>query len=281
MDFDLQSLVKLKRERNQAKDEQQPGVGFGNLYSSRDPEDERNRISVMGNPSLGDIRVLFIGIRNNSPRTKSGVVWVNELKVTDFNSEGGWAAKGNVNLSVSDIATLNLGAHIETAGFGAIDQALNSRRMDDYKQYNFAMQVDAGRFLPQKAQLTAPIYYSIAKETTTPKYNPLDKDVILKDALDACSSSYQRDSIMSYAVERSTIRSFAISGLKFDVKSKTPMPWDPANFTFNFSFNKQSKNNPTTEYEYTNDYRGSFQYSYTPYVKGIRPFKFIKSRSGM
>ncbi len=279
MDFDLQSLVKLKRERNQAKDEQQPGVGFGNLYSSRDPEDERNRISVMGNPSLGDIRVLFIGIRNNSPRTKSGVVWVNELKVTDFNSEGGWAAKGNVNLSVSDIATLNLGAHIETAGFGAIDQALNSRRMDDYKQYNFAMQVDAGRFLPQKAQLTAPIYYSIAKETTTPKYNPLDKDVILKDALDACSSSYQRDSIMSYAVERSTIRSFAISGLKFDVKSKTPMPWDPANFTFNFSFNKQSKNNPTTEYEYTNDYRGSFQYSYTPYVKGIRPFKFIKSRS--
>jgi cell surface protein SprA len=57
------------------------------------------------------------------------------------------------------------------------------------------------------------------------------------------------------------------------------MPWDPANFTVNFSFNKQSKNDPTTEYENTNDYRGSFQYSYTPYIKGLKPFKWIKSKN--
>lgn len=36
---------------------------------------------------------------------------------------------------------------------------------------------------------------------------------------------------------------------------------------------------PTTEYEYTNDYRGSFQYSYTPYFKGFKPFDWIKSKS--
>ncbi len=57
------------------------------------------------------------------------------------------------------------------------------------------------------------------------------------------------------------------------------MPWDPANFTINFSFNKQSKTDPTTEYENTNDYRGSLQYSYTPYLKGVKPFSFIKSKS--
>ena len=80
-------------------------------------------------------------------------------------------------------------------------------------------------------------------------------------------------------MEHSTIKSFSISGLKFDVKSKNPMPWDPANFTINFSFNKQSKTDPTTEYENTNDYRGSLQYSYTPYLKGVKPFSFIKSKS--
>ncbi len=37
------------------------------------------------------------------------------------------------------------------------------------------------------------------------------------------------------------------------------MPWDPANFTISFSASKQSKVNPTTEYENTNDYRGSFR----------------------
>ena len=279
LDFELQKLVDLKLQRNRAKNENQPGVGFAQLFTGRDPENERNRMAVMGNPSLSDVRVMLVGIRNNASTTKDAIVWLNELKVTDFNSEGGWAAKGNLNVGVSDIATLNLGAHIETAGFGSVDQALNSRRMDDYEQYNFAMQVDAGRFLPEKVKLRAPIYYSVSKEKITPKYNPLDQDVKLKDALDACTTKAQKDSIKAFAIENSTIKSFSISGLKFDVKSKNPMPWDPANFTFNFSFNKQSKTDPTTEYENTNDYRGSFQYSYTPYVKGLRPFSFVKGKS--
>ena len=279
MDFELQNLVNLKKDRNRAKNEQQPGVGFGTLYTGRDPENERNRMAVMGNPSLSDIRVMLVGVRNNASTTKDAIVWLNELKVTDFESEGGWAAKANMNIGVSDIATLNVGAHIETAGFGSVDQSLNARRMDDYEQYNFAMQVDAGRFLPEKVKLRAPIYYSVSKERITPKYNPLDQDVKLKDALDACTTEAQKDSIRAFAVENHTVKSFSISGLKFDVKSKNPMPWDPANFTFNFSFNKQSKTDPTTEYENTNDYRGSFQYSYTPYVKGLRPFSFIKSKS--
>ncbi len=279
MDFNLQALVDLKKERNRAKNEQQPGVGFATLFTGRDPDNERNRMAVIGNPSLSDVRVMLIGIRNNASTAKDAIVWLNELKVTDFESEGGWAAKGNLNIGVSDIATLNFGAHVETAGFGGVDQSLNARRMDDYEQYNFALQVDAGRFLPEKVKLRAPIYYSVSKEIITPKYNPLDQDVRLKDALDACATEAQKDSIRSYSVEHSTIKSFSISGLKFDVKSKNPMPWDPANFTINFSFNKQSKTDPTTEYENTNDYRGSLQYSYTPYLKGVKPFSFIKSKS--
>lgn len=120
------------------------------LYTGYDPEHEGNKVSVIGNPSLSDVRVVMIGVRNNSSREKSGEVWVNELKVTDFNEDGGWAAKGNVNIGVSDIATLNMGGHIETVGFGNVDQSLTDRRMDDYMQYNVATQVDVGRFLPEK-----------------------------------------------------------------------------------------------------------------------------------
>ena len=100
----------------------------------------------------------------------------------------------------------------------------------------------------------------------------------LKDALDDAPNKQARDSILAYAVERTTTQSFSISGFNFGVKSKNPMPWDPANFTLKFSFNKRTKNDPTTEYEYTNDYRGSFQYTYSPMIKGIKPFGFIKSK---
>ncbi len=279
LDFNLQSLVNLKKERNRAKRAEEEGVGFGILYTGRDPDNERNRMAVMGNPSLSDVRVMLIGIRNNSAATKDGIIWVNELKVTDFNEAGGWAAKANAMLNMSDVATVNLGTHIESAGFGGVDQSLNERRLDDYSQFNVAVQADLGRFLPEKAKLKAPIYYSVTKERTSPKYNPLDQDVLLKDALDDCESKAERDSVSAYAIERTSVQNFSISGLKFDVRSKNPMPWDPANFTVNFSFNKQAKNDPTTEYENTNDYRGSFAYNYTPYFKPFKPFKNLKGKS--
>lgn len=278
LDLRLQSLVELKKQRNRAKRAEESGVGYGTLYTGRDPENERNRMGVIGNPSLSDVRVILIGVRNNAATQKDGIVWVNELKVTDFDEAGGWAAKANATLSMSDVATLNLGAHIETAGFGSVDQSLNERRLDDYQQFNVAVQADLGRFLPEKAKLRAPIYYSMTKEKTSPKYNPLDQDVLLKDALDECATKAERDSISSFAVERSTVQNFSISGLKFDVQSKTPMPWDPANFTFNFSFAKQAKNDPTTEYENTDDYRGSLSYSYSPYIKPFKPFKNLKGK---
>jgi cell surface protein SprA len=279
LDIALQNLVDTKLERNREKSTEGSGVGFATLFSRRDPDNEQNMISVMGNPSLSDVRVMMIGVRNNAASTKAGTVWVNELKVTDFESDGGWAAKVNANLGLSDIATLNFGTHLETAGFGGVDQSLNSRRMDDYSQISFAVQGDLGKVVPSAAKLRAPVYYSVTKEKITPKYNPLDKDVILKDALDATTSRHERDSIESFAIEHSRITSFSISGLNFDVKSKNPMPWDPANFTFNFSFNKQAKSDPTTEYENTNDYRGSFQYSYSPRVKAFRPFAKIKTQN--
>ncbi len=279
MDFDLQSLVDLKLQRNAAKRDEQAGVGFGTLYTARDPDNERNTIAVLGNPTLSDVRVMMVGVRNRASSVRDGIVWVNELKVTDFNESGGWAAKANATVNLSDIATLNVGAHIETAGFGGVDQSLNERRLDDYHQYNFAIQADLGRFLPAGAKLRAPIYYSVSKETTSPKYNPLDQDVLLKDALDNCATKAERDSINDYAVDRMTVQNFSLSGVKFDVQSKNPMPWDPANFTVNFSFNKQTRNNPTTEYEYTNDYRGSLAYSYSPFIRGLKPFSWLKSKN--
>ena len=277
--FNLQNLVDVKTQRNAAKSAGEPGVGYASRFSRRDPDNERNTISVIGNPSLSDVRVMLVGVRNNSNVTKDANVWLNELKVTDFNSEGGWAAKANVNLGMSDIAQLNLGAHIETAGFGSVDQSLSQRRMDDYEQYNVAVQGDAGRFFFFVSKLRAPIFYSVSKEKVTPKYNPLDQDVKLKDALDALKTKHEKDSIRAYAIERNTTESFSLSGLRFDVKSEIPMPWDPANFTLNFSFNKQTRIDPTTEYEHTNDYRGSFQYSYSPYIKGLKPFGWVNSKN--
>ncbi len=278
MDVEFDALTALKTERNRDRSAGTEGVSYTTLYSRRDPADERNTIAVLGNPSLSDVRVMLIGVRNRSASTKDGIIWVNELKVTDFNEDGGWAANINANLSLSDVANLNFSFHKETEGFGGVDQGLASRRMEDYQQYNVAVQGDLGKVVPAKAKLSAPIYYAKSSERTTPKYNPLDQDILLKDALDAAATKQEKDSIRNYAVTRKETESFSVSNLRFNVQSKTPMPWDPANFTIAFSYNKQKNFDPTTEYEYTNDYRGSLQYSYSPMIKPLKPFAWVKGK---
>ena len=279
LDIPFSLFTDIKTQRNHEKSEGAPGVGYAVLYSMRDPSNEKNTVSVLGNPSLSDVRVMLIGVRNKSNSVKDGSVWVNEMKVTDFNESGGWAANATVNLGMSDVAQVNFSGRIQTAGFGGVDQGLSSRSLEDYEQYNVAIQSDLGRFLPEKAKLHAPIYYSYSKEKTTPKYNPLDQDILLKDALEAAATKAEKDSISNYAVTRKIVESFSISGLKFNVQNKTPMPWDPANFSASFSFNRQKNFDPTTEYEYTNDYKGSFQYTYNPYIKPLKPFGWIKTKN--
>lgn len=279
LDCNLDIFPAIKKQRNAEKLQKNSGVSYNKRYSTPDPDKETNTVTVIGNPSLSDIRVMIIGVKNNSNSVRNCNVWVNELRVTDFNNEGGWAAKGNVNLGISDIAVINVGGHKETTGFGAVDQSLNERRLDNLDQYNVALQVDLGRFLPEKVKLKAPVYYSISKEKITPKYNPLDQDVLLDDALDACSTKAQRDSIEAYAVTSKTVESFSISGLKFNITGKNPMPWDPANFTFSYSSNKQRNSDPNNVFENTSDYRGSFQYNYSPYFKPFKPFSKIKGKS--
>ena len=281
LDIDLDVLVNAKKHRNADKMAGVSGVGYAVRYQDIDEDHPNNKVYVIGNPSLSKVRVMLIGIRNNSPTTKSCVVWVDELRVTDFDAEGGWAAKATMTLNMSDIATVNMGFHKETEGFGSVDQSLTNRRLDNYDQYNIAVQTDAGRFIPEKVKLHAPIYYSYSNEKTTPKFNPLDQDVRLSEAVDVCETKHQKDSIMEYAVTQRTAKNFSISGLKFDVKTmKNPMPWDPANFSFSYSFNKQHLNDPDNVYENTNDYRGSMQYSWTPYAKPFKPFShFIDEKN--
>ena len=278
-DFPLSLFTDLKLERNAKKRMDNSTVTFQTRYSSYDPDKNQNKVTIVGNPSLSDVRTMMIGVRNNSNAAKDIVVWVNEMRLTDFDQSGGWAAKANVNLGLSDIATLNIAGHVETVGFGGIDQSLTERRLDDYYQYNIATMVELGRFLPEKVKLKAPLFYSITEQRTSPKYNPLDQDILLKDALDNAGSKAERDSISDASIEKSTVESFSLSGVSFDIRSKNPMPYDPANFSISYSYNRQSKQDPTTEFENTYDYRGSFTYSYTPFIKPFVPLKGLKSKS--
>ena len=123
LDIDLSVLTNVKKARNRLKNISNSGVSYAKVYSEYDPDKPSNKISVIGNPSLAEVKTMMIGVRNNSRTIKSAEVWVNELRLTEFNEDGGWAAQGNLNLQLSDIGSINLAGHVETAGFGGLEQS--------------------------------------------------------------------------------------------------------------------------------------------------------------
>ena len=279
LDIQLSVFTSLKKARNIAK--AQGLASYNSVYSAYDEDKPNNKVSIVGNPTLGEVKTMMIGVRNLSGEIKSGEVWVNELRLKEYDNKGGWAAQGALNVQLSDIGSLNATGKIVTDGFGGIEDGVAERSQDDYKTYSFTANVELGKFFPDKAKVTAPLYYSITQEETRPKYNPLDTDMLLDDALDGAANQHERDSIESIAVTKTTNTNFSLSNVRFGIQTKRhPMPYDPANFSFSYSHSHRHTSGETTVYENEDNWRGALNYSYTPVYKSFEPFKkLIKSKS--
>jgi len=278
LDVALTVFTALKKARNQAKS--QGMASFSAPYSAYDSNHPNNKITIMGNPTLGEVKTMMIGVRNNAGEIKSVEVRVNELRLLDHNSKGGWAANGNLNVQLSDLGSVNATGKYQSEGFGGLEDGVASRSTDTYSSYSVTTNLELGKFFPDKAKVSIPLYYSITKEKTSPKYNPMDTDMELKDALDAAGSRHERDSIESIAVTKVTNTNFSISNARVGISTKRhPMPYDPANFSFSYSHSHQRTTGETTVYEKEDNWRGALDYSWTPVYKAWEPFKKIKNRS--
>ena len=278
LNVNLSVFTSLKKERNKAK-----AAGMASYmapYMMMDAEHPGNRITIVGNPSLGEVKTLMIGVRNNSDEVKSGEVWVNELRLLEHNNKGGWAANANLNVQLSDLGSVNATGRYMSEGFGGLEDGVASRSTDNYGAYSVTTSLEMGKFFPDKAKVSIPLYYSVTKEKTSPKYNPLDTDMELKDALDAAGSKAERDSIENIAVTKVTQTNFSVSNARVGIATRRhPMPYDPANFSFTYSHAHQHTTGETTVFENRDNWRGALDYSWTPIYKAWEPFKKWKNKS--
>ena len=278
LDVPLSVFTALKKNRNKAK--AQGVASYLAPYSMMDAEHPQNKITIVGNPSLGEVKTMMLGVRNNSADIKSGEVWINELRLKEHNNSGGWAANANLNVQLSDWGSVNATGRYISEGFGGLEDGVASRTTDNYGTYSVTTSLEMGKFFPDKAKVSIPLYYSVTKEKTTPKYNPLDTDMELKDALDAAGSKHERDSIENIAATKITQTNFSISNARVGIATKRhPMPYDPANFSFTYSHQHQYTTGETTVYERKDNWRGALDYSWSPVYKAWEPFKGLKNKS--
>ena len=281
-DFPLKVFTAAKTARNKAKRAGNEGVSNTIPYVIYDDANDKpqNKITVLGNPTLEEVSTIMIGVRNNGQHEASGEIWVNELRLSQFNEQGGVAAMANASLAISDIAQVNVAGRLETAGYGSIESNVLDRNIDNFYQLSVSAALEAGRLFPEKAKIQMPLYVSYSNETTKPGYDPLDTDVKLSETLDTYDTKAERDSIkqMTNSVHEST--SFSISNMKVNIHSKKKdMFYDPANFSISASYNKQSEHSPELERNITTDHKGSFQYAYSFNPKPWEPFAKVEKVS--
>lgn len=306
LQFDV--LTEAKRLRNELM--RMPGSNV-RLTAPYIQADGKNRVLILGNPSLSDVRTIMIGVRNPdnvlNPETDDGLpkcaeVWMNELRLADFDEHGGWAANARVSARLADFANVNFALNTSTPGFGSIEKKVQERSKEEILQYDLSSTIELGKFFPKNYGVNLPMYLGYSETFINPEYNPLDPDILLEESLDdAGSSASERERIKKQSQDYTYRKSLNFTNVRINPVKKREENPDPAsaggmppgpggnvqkedkphfydiqNFSFTYAYNETFNRNFDTKYDFTKDYFGAINYNYNAKPKNIEPFAKAK-----
>ncbi len=263
------------------------GVSLNEPFTRYDTN-RKGKITIVGIPDLSNVKVIMIGVRNppkddpwnpnDNGMAKCGIVWVNELRVTDFDERGGWAAIGRATVNLADFGRITASGNVETVGFGGIEQKLQDRAKEETRGYDVQSFLQLGKFFPQKAGVKIPMYYNISETRVIPQYNPLNPDILMKTTLDIAPPE-DRDSIRNVTETVVSRRSLNFMNVQKTRGSGQKMHfYDVENFLMSYVYSDVFKRDVNTEKDLKKSHQLILNYNYSFPDKSISPFSKL-SRS--
>jgi len=280
--IDLKVFQAAKQERNKEMMEHGSSLSVSDVFVYYH---DGHRISVSGNPNLSNVRVIMIGVRNpirtrnpnrDDGNPKSGEVWVNELRLSDFIEEGGWAANAHLQARLADLGTVDMVGQTSTPGWGSIEKKVNERSKETIMKYDLSSTLEFGKFFPEKTGVRLPVYVGYSETRIKPLYNPLDPDVFLEDALINAGDSFARDSIRALTEDFAQRKTIAVSNAGVARRGEKSHVWDLANLSVNYTYNEIYRRNTKTEIDLEKNYRGGLNYNYEAQPANVAPFRNVK-----
>ncbi len=276
-DIHFSRLQDLKLERNSLSREADSGVSVARPFSKYDGN---NKMTIVGNPTLSNIQVIMIGVRNPKRTSetpgddglpKSAEVWVNELRLYDFNDQGGWAANARINATLADLGNINLAGFISTPGFGGIDQRVGERQMEEVINYDIATNLELGRLFPEEINVRIPMHFSFSESISNPQYSPTNPDLFFEDDLESYDTTAERDSIRRISQDLVRRRSLNFTNVSY-VGSGENRFYSPGNFDFTYAYREEYARNIDIEYDRQQHWRGAINYNYSASPNNVTPF---------
>lgn len=283
LDIPLEIFTDAKLERNAEVRRAGSTFGIQDIYETvhQGWNKNKNKVKIKGSPNLGNVQVVMMGIRNKKGQINTGPkaveVWVNEMRLSDFDEEGGWAANARVTTRLADLGSVTVAGRTRSSGFGSISQNINNRQLDDINEFDVSSSIDLGKFFPEKAGVRLPMYYGYSRSVSNPKYNPLEPDIELDKSLEYAENDNVRDSIKNISQDLVTRKSLNFTNVKIEPQREQTKVrlWDPENFAVSYSYNEIFRRNIDTEYNLDKTYRGMFSYNYSSRPEIVQPFNNI------
>ena len=290
VEIDLEKLVDIKTHRNEK-------IRSGDIeYSSQLLYSEwadNRRYTVLGTPNLGKVKVIMIGVRNpkkesltdgNDMLPKSAIVWVNELRLSNYKSRGGFAAMALARSNLADVGSLSLYGSYTTAGYGNLEDNINKLELINTLKMQSTLQFELGRFFPEDWGVRIPLYLDLNNEIGSPEYNPLDPDVLLKDDLATYQTLAERDSIKQMTQRRHSTTNLTLTNMHKERTGKSalkPHFYDFENFTFSYAYTGERSSDEDIDHFNKDQHRGGLTYNYAISKPGqIKPFEKMKAFKG-
>ena len=237
------------------------------------------RYAMRGNPSLANIRVLMVGVKNASTtNTACGEVWFNELRLSEMESKGGWAATGQFDANIADFANVSATGQISTIGFGGVEDTPTQRSLEDSKQFGVVTTLQLGQLLPKTWGIQLPFNYSYSEEMITPKYDMYYQDLELQERIDAADTQDEKDAILEQSQDFTKRQSINFIGVKKNrgAEQKSHF-YDVENFTFNQSYTEVNHRDFEIEKYKDQMVRTEGVYAYNFQPLNVQPLKNVDS----
>jgi len=280
LDINLEELVKVKENRNIAMRNPNSDIRINYPYMEFLGD---HKVKVIGNPSISDVKGIMIGVRNpkqmnlgidDDGNPKSAILWVNELRVTDFNSKGGWAATARVETILADLGRVVVSGSHTTPGFGSLEMKVNETAREAVTNFDIASDIDLGKFFSENIGLRLPLHFDYGESHIKPEYNPLDPDIKQKNLLNSFDTKAEQDSIKGLTNDftmRKNINFINVRKERTGTQTKANI-YDIENWNFSYSYSEIYQRNIDVEYDLRQLYRGGIGFNYNANPKNIQPF---------
>lgn len=243
------------------------------------------KVYVVGNPNLSDVKTIMIGVRNpiksrnpnDDGQPKCAEVWVNELRLTEFDEQGGWATIGRVTARMADFATFSVSGGLSTPGWGSIDKKVSERQRETLKNFDASTTIELGKFLPEKTGLKVPMYLGYSEQISNPQFAPSEPDTPMEDFLAGFETSKQ-DSAKRSSQAFTKRRSVNFTNVRKERTNSEGKPhfYDVENLSATYSYSEVFMRDYTTEFNKTRNVRGGLSYNHSAQPKNFKPFSKFK-----